>query len=586
MIKKCKLNIFFSLIFSCVFVFNCNSFRKDIYANPASVVATVEVSGEIIQFTADVVAMFTAQMHASGIDIDLQDAADALVDYFYYSMKDYEYSEDGMWQWCIDRGYHYNKDNNSVVLDDGYEYYLHYDVFTGTYTYYPCVDDVNDGSSLKDEVLADGTRVKTCVKTTYDTLTKFGASVYDYLHNSSTVEYVPPSPVAQVGNVEQLNSNLQDLIKSYAYFSDIRTISSFDTLLFDNNSYNSVKNIGVVSYDIYVSDCVYPFADDIDFSKDSTAQFYYFSCIGKLADGRYYLPFSVVTLIDNTSPTVQFTEIRCNSAWGIYDDYNALIDYINRQNWSVRAAFYGNTNGSTVADKFGDGYLTHFAVSADGAVDVPAVPTDKPYIKSGDREYAIDPDKANAWDQPDAATSNVSVAGAWDGNDTILNLPGEKDNAWDWDDAVPDVLNPGDVNVSTDIPSDVATSDNVLTWIKDFFTHFFDRLGATIMNALYACFVPSDGYFEYKINELREKHCSSVGTIHFDELTIPDIIWNSYDSRWGSQIGAIVVVDNSFLRNNISRIRPLIAGFIYFVWILHEIFRLVKILNVVSTSKE
>lgn len=569
--KKLYLR-FISVILTFCVILNSNTYLNVTYANPAAVATTVEVSGELIQLTSDVVAMFTAQMRQSGIDIDFQDAADALADYFYYSIKDYAPTDDGLAEWCMDRGYTFHVDdsgNKVVSVDDGNAYYVSYDVFTGTYTYDPALDNVDGSLSLRDEILADGTRVKTCVKTTYDTLTKFGASVYDYLHNSSTVEYVPPSPVAQVGNVEQLNNNLQDLIKSYAYFTDIQTNSSFDTLLFDNNSYNAVKNIGVVSYDIYLSDCVYPFADDIDFSTDSTAQFYYFSCIGKLADGRYYLPFNVVTLIDKTSPSVQFTEIRFNSAWGIYDDYNALIDYVNNANWTVRAAFYGNANGSISANNFGDGYLTHYAVSADGVI--PDVDTTAPIIKVGDKDYTINPDKFNAWDTPDAATTNVSNVGAWDGNDTVVALPGvtSTSDAWELDDAFPDVLNPADIGTSTDVPSDVVSSDNILDWIKDFFSHFFNRLMTLLKLLLLSLFTISDDFLPSWYDKFDVVFMNKG--YHFDFSFLKNSSDNTIKDIYITWKGIkILFMPSKYIYSCASFVRPYVRAFIYFIILLHD----------------
>ena len=113
-------------------------------------------------------------------------------------------------------------------------------------------------------------------------------------------------------------------------------------------------------------------------------------------------------------------------------------------------------------------------------------------------------------------------------------------------------------------------------------------LGTTFLVVVFvACFVPPAGYIEGKINGLRLQFCPTLAPIEIASKEIPDITWSIGDSSFGSAVhmSDVVIVDNSFLRNNIVAIRSIICGFVWFLFVINKLFALLRYLNVVQVPE-
>lgn len=548
---KSYLRIVSVILIAC-FLINCNMYLN-VYANPAAITATVQAGGEVIQFSAEVLSLFAAQMHSSGIDIDLQDTADAIADYFYYSIKEYEPGEEGIYDWCTDHGYQYNPDTGIVTARDGSTYELMIGPLASNfpYTLYPvndCQASFVDGeytSRLKDYVTSNGTRVKTAVKTSYDTLSNVGAKFYDYFHNSDTVQFVLPM-TGFIGSADEISADM---------ISKLNACLGRDAYTSGHLSYVCGWELNGFKYaDLYYVRSDWPVYDD---------RYYDYAVVILYNDKTSYH----CALFDSYSPGGSSVSSFYHA--GDFDTYDLALTSSND--------FCTNYYHTNMID-LGMTQVCHYAISATGDVDyvdTPAVPT----IKVGDNEYGIDNTRPNAWDNPDAITSTVAGVGAFDDSDeTILALPGVTDNAWDWDEAVPDVLNPADTNVSTAVPESVAGSNNVIDWVKDFFENFFSRLALVLKVLLLGLFAIDENFLPSWYDKFQEVFASKGYKFDFsylqksNENPIPDI----YITWKGIKI---LFMPSSYIYSCAQFVRPYIRAFIYFLVLMHDRKRLIYLIR-------
>lgn len=239
-----------------------------------------------------------------------------------------------------------------------------------------------------------------------------------------------------------------------------------------------------------------------------------------------------------------------------------------------------------------DYYVNTGFVTDVGVIDTPVTDT----ITDGDHTFPVDKTKegATVWDVPTAIPDVIKDKGAVDENDkTILPLPAiGADGVLDFPVDYP--LNP-DLDLNPALPDTVLEGNNIFDLLAEFFRNFWKLLSQNLLDVLKsflallegffaACFVPPVGYIEGKINELRMLYCPGLPTIDIDSKEIPDITWSIGDSTLGSFTGRdeIVIVNNSFLRNNIETFRSIICGFIWFMFLLNKMFALLRYLNIVQ----
>ncbi len=554
----------FTLCFT--IIINSNNFRKDTYAVVAVLPVAIPVGEAVVTIGSAAVVALAGILAGMGISSSsASDTSDLVEDWIRYDIdtNGWKHTKSILEQ----TGFTYEEyteptaDGTIGVIDVP-------DYKAGTFTKNPDgtysnlqwfqKEQLSGGSASEPDNNNLGKRLVAGFMAGIAGLSAIGSSFYDYLHNSDDVEYIAPVS-SYIGNLSGIKSDLNSL-----YI--IRAKQLFDKDITDNFC-SANKFTGWEYYDLYYGG---PYADGsktwyasyvLGYNQsDNSCRLY--------TGGFIYYSDSSLTRWKLYARGAQTRPEVFDIAYSI----SSGSGYTVKLSQLKRIRHYVNTD-----------------VLTEQSSDIDYV-AEQASLKIGDSVYSLKQND-NIYDNQEQLKTKVeSIA---DSNGQVIVSAPAYDTAgntvvesYTEPTALTEPIISTALSSSTAIDEGIQQSDSVLDVLKRFIANFFPRIEQAILNAIKTAFVPADGYFENKINELREKHCSSAGTIHFDELEIPDVTWNTSNSRWGSELGTIVIVDNSYLRNNIDSFRSLLAGFIYFVWLFHEAYRMLKILNVVSIPKE
>lgn len=568
-----RLNTFIALILAAVVVVNSNMFRTDVYANPL-VVAGYEV-------TAAVVSAIAAAMAAGGVQISTQsDAEDFTYNFFSNIFVDIKTPEE-IQQEMNSMGFVVDSENMVIDVQDSSRVSVKYDPTTGTFSDLTYNTVVETG-----KVAADGAIMIGGIVQTIDKVTSLGEALYDYLHAGDFT--YNEGFQAGVSSSDEINLSYytfqQEMAASYLDYNfdqDSRVIKIYSlTALGATLPYEYYK------FYYYVK----PKGEEGIFK--STYKDYYilvFSAIGYSSDGSYQINHNAILLNPYDTITHYQNLISLSSSYSDVSLNDACTESV-----ISGGITHGYKNGYlSLNDMSQFGYYVNADLVTDiGVIDTPATDT----ITDGEHTFPVDKTKegVTVWDVPTAIPDVIKDKGAVDDNDkTILPLPAiGADGVLDFPVDYP--LNP-DLDLNPALPDTVLEGDNIFDLLAEFFRNFWKLLSQSLLDALKAflellegffaaCFVPPAGYIEGKINELRMLYCPGLPTIDIDSKEIPDITWSIGSSSVGSSSGVdeIVIVNNSFLRNNIETFRSILCGFIWFLFIINKMFALLRYLNIVQ----
>ena len=405
--RNIYVNFLVSLLLCVVMVFNNSCFNNKVYADPVTATAIA------VELTPEAAAAIAAILAALGFEVATPDEVKEVVHaWIANAIKDAVTPKDfdevfsqyaAMFlpvgvsiTWTYAQGKYYisgvlndvykasiNETIRGETLEDGSEVYFptpNRAVILGNNGDYTVIDRSPNPQLPNDPKTPFWKRVVAGVMASSFGITTIGNSFYDFLHNSDNVEYIPPSPSAQVGNLEELNEYFKTLLVSNAFFSDVR----FKKDDFLTNPPAFIKG-NIEFFNIYMSVYSPKFDNDIDFSTSGASQRKYIAVIAKCDDGAYYTLNCSIT--DYANYGVSYSEIdRTNKTGNIgssaYDYYIANV-MNSSENWSYKAAYRGE------GSEFGDGFLTHYAVSNVEDPDPLPDENSNAQVKIGDNIYNI-----------------------------------------------------------------------------------------------------------------------------------------------------------------------------------------------------
>ena len=557
-----RLNTFIALIIAAVVVVNSNMFRTDVQANPL-VVAGYAVS-------AAAVSAIAAALTAGGIQVTTQaDVEDFTYDFF-NSIITPDKTSSQIEDELSEIGFVVDSESMTIGVQDSSRVSVKYDPVTGTFSDLTYNTVVETG-----KLAADGAIMIGGIVQTIDKVTSLGEALYDYLHAGDFT--YNPGFNADIGSFEDIRMNYyklqQDLAASnYSYIFDIDTR--------DPDYYSLPYRVS--QYEYYD---IYSFIKPVDtgnYLEEYTVLF--FACLCYNSDGDYVVFCNYIHHGTNYG-----TDISHSQSFQVLSGSDYTVCYDDKINFGFNRnrLYYSLSQMQQVAH-----YVNTDVVSDTGVLDTPATDT----ITDGEHTFPVDKSKegTTVWDIPTAIPDVIKNNGAVDENDkTILPFPAiGTDGVLDFPVDYP--LNP-DLDLNPALPDTVLEGDNIFDLLAEFFRNFWKLLSQNFLDVLKAflgllagffasCFVPPAGYIEGKINELRLTFCPVLPAIDIDSKEIPDITWSIGDSTVGSSSGVqeIVIVNNSFLRNNIDTFRSIICGFIWFMFLINKLFALLRYLNIVQ----
>lgn len=289
-------NVCLSLIMCAVIIINCNLYRRDVYAVVAAIPVIAVGGGIALKLTAAAVAAVAGIVVGLGITSDSGSASDndkLIKDYLEYDIK--TNGSEHTIEMLEDAGFVTEvEEDGSVVVDVPGS---RIGTFTGYYSdgefYFgdlvqgngdlsggspPDPEDDGDGPGLGKRLLAGFMAVGSG-------LGSIGASFYDYLHNSDTVEYEPVFS-ADIGSFDEIN---------LAYYNTQREMASSHLgYSFDQDSrdmkYYSLTALGAtLPYEYYKFYYYVKPKGEKDVFESSYKDYYIlvFAAIGYNTDGSY-----------------------------------------------------------------------------------------------------------------------------------------------------------------------------------------------------------------------------------------------------------------------------------------------------------
>lgn len=552
MTRKRLFSSLTAFVLCLVMIFNCTSFHRDVEAVVPAVAGAIGIGGAIVVVTAEAIAYFASCLKNGGVEVDNWDDAQLSTEEFLeYILTDV--SEDDISVTLESYGFSYNNGVISVSDDNGgIVNYLYYPpTISGTASGYndSRIEKITYSGEFIDKLTTAGNYVKSGVLTSYDNLANIGAGIYNWLH-SGTYEYIPPfvSDVDTFDNIQIAYYTFQQDMAAnlgYNFDSETKSISSYSI----PDAFNDFEY-----YRFY-------FCSYCNGEYNKNQNLLYFACLMYNSDGSYNIVSNCIRQQISDGNIMHFLSNSRISG----TDINADDVY------SVSLNFGLNAFRKSLSDLSEVGYYINSAVGDITAVDSPAVITD------GEKEFTLNPDTTvTVWDTPTAIADSAASSGAYDDNDnTVVTLPGVQTGSSDidWTDGIPTVFNPDLPDVSTDIPDSVTSSDSILDWIRDFFTHFFDRLSAVLLGVLKVLFLGvfslPDDFLPKWFDKFQAVFDSKGYNFDFSffnrsyEECIPDI----YITFRGV---TSLLVPAKYIYACADVARPLIRAFIYFIILQHD----------------
>lgn len=585
MFKNKFINCLLSLLLALTIILNTNYYRRDTYAVLpafAFLPVVVETGEVVVTFGAAAVAGLAGYIVAMGITAD--------------TSGDIEYLTEEWIRWDIDT---YGWEHTRSILENETGFVVEeFTEPTGEVSYGVDVpqekastwyknpdgtlsnlkffqnEKLGSGSAPSPDNKNGGKRLIAGVMAGLYGLSSIGNSFYDFLHSSDNVVYVPPF-VADLGNFEDIRlfyyTFQQDMASStfgYVFTQDDKALTYYSIPDSFSDKYKYFR--------FYYN--YYPYE-----TLEKYENLLYFACLAWNDDGSYSILTNNIRQHDNSGTSSDGT-IRHSLSTVCKSGTDMVSDDI----YNVKLNFGLNKSYKTLNDLSEVGYYVNSNYDTDTATDIQPdfelgrldIGDTEFGLKEGDNIYENEYQLQEKAQQVANSQGELLVAAPAFNPDGSLVVESDTEPT-----AITSPLVSPDIELDNKPADSVMQGNSIFDLLKEFFNNFFTRLGQTLINAAKNAFVPSEGFFEYKINEIREKHCSSAGTIHFDELEIPDIKWDPDGSRWGTYIdGEIIIVDNSFLRSHINEFRFIIAGFVYFIWLLGRLYHILRILGVVDVD--
>jgi hypothetical protein len=576
-LKPCRC--FISLLLCAVVLFSVPDFKREVRADAIAaqdVYVYAEAAGVTLVVAPEAVALTVGMLVAGGIVVyTAEQGYQFTSSYLGYLIASCS-TEEEIAEVLSQYGYSYHGGYITVDNDDTYAYVLStgYDAYGVPTVGYK---KVRTAQGYKDMVTSAGDTVKSGLKVASSVLTANGALMYEWLHSSDSGFELSTPMVSTTGSFDYIRNYFYTLmqVNAQSYFN-----YSFDTDTYSLDSYSipasSVKYpLATMPYcDIY-----FKYLPSDDYYKAADAIF----CIAVLYDdsGQYYsyyygiLSYSSNGTISHRTTYLMESGSSLDSTFydvkRVFYKYSALCESVSE---FTQVAHLVNTDAysSTDTDDIYDTAVSGGKTITNGDIDLGLV----------DGTDVAD----TLWGTPTAILDTAIDAGAVnDDGEVVVALPGVVSGTTDLDISTtyPTVLNPDITETADTVVSDGTITgivQSILNFVKSIpdilrsILDFLKSIPTLIINGIKSIFVPSDGFIEDAIDEIKTSFNEKFGGGNWmvsDAFGAEKAMDNqNVTMNFGGYEFTFTIIDWSYAKNAIDDFRPYIRGFLALLLCLYS----------------